>query len=29
MKEKQNPEINDSILDYLVSLFDDANDFSW
>ena len=29
MKEEKNPEIKDSMLDYLVSLFDDANDFSW
>ena len=29
MKEEKNSEIKDSMLDYLVSLFDDANDFSW
>ena len=29
MKEEKNSEINDSMLDYLVALFDDANDFSW
>ena len=28
-ERKKNPEIKDSMLDYLVSLFDDANDFSW
>ena len=29
MKEEKNSEIKDSMLDYLVSLLDDANDFSW
>ena len=29
MKEETNSEIKDSMLDYLVSLLDDANDFSW
>ena len=29
MKEEKNPEIKDSMFDYLVSLFDNANDFSW
>ena len=29
MKEERNSEIRDSMLDYLVALFDDANDFSW
>ena len=29
MKEEPNSEIKDSMLDYLVSLLDDANDFSW
>ena len=29
MKEETNPEIKDSILDFLISLFDDANDFTW
>ena len=29
MKEEQNPEIKYSMLDCLVSLFDNANDFSW
>ena len=29
MKEEKNSEIKDSMLDYFVSLFDDANDFSW
>ena len=29
MKEEQNSEIKDSMLDYFISLFDDANDFSW
>ena len=29
MKEERNSEIKDSMLDYLVALFDDANDFSW
>ena len=29
MEEEKNSEIKDSMLDYLVSLFDDANDFSW
>ena len=29
MKEEKSSEIKDSMLDYLVSLFDDANDFSW
>ena len=29
MREEQNSEIKNSMLDYLISLFDDANDFSW
>ena len=29
MGEEQNSEIKDSMLDYLISLFDDANEFSW
>ena len=29
MREEQNSEIKDAMLDYLISLFDDANDFSW
>ena len=29
MKEEKKSEIKDAMLDYLVSLFDDANDFSW
>ena len=29
MKEEKNSEIKDAMLDYLVSLFDNANDFSW
>ena len=29
MKEEKNPQIREHMLDYLVALFDDANDFSW
>ena len=29
MREEKNSKIKDSMLDYMVSLFDDANDFSW
>ena len=29
MKEKSNPEIRQLMLDYLISLMDNANDFSW
>ena len=29
MKEEQNLKIRDNMLDYMISLFDDANDFSW
>ena len=29
MKEEKYSKIKDSMLDYLVALFDDANDFSW
>ena len=29
MKEEKNHEIKEHMLDYLVALFDDANDFSW
>ena len=29
MREETDSKIKDSILDYLLSLFDDANDFSW
>ena len=29
MRDKQNRDIQNSILDYMTALFDDANDFSW
>ena len=29
MKEEQNLKIRDNMLDYMISLFDDANDLSW
>ena len=29
MKEEKNSEIKDSMLDYLIALFDNANDFLW
>ena len=29
MREEKNSKIKDSMLDYLVTLSDDANDFSW
>ena len=29
MRDEQNRDIQNSMLDYLTALFDDANDFSW
>ena len=29
MHDEQNRDIHNSMLDYLIALFDDANDFSW
>ena len=29
MRDEQNSDIQNSMLDYLIALFDDPNDFSW
>ena len=29
MKEEKNSKFKERMLDYMISLFDDANDFSW